>query len=1063
MSNITFVQPLNDVIKTSLNPNGDIGGSSVESYLNRSNASSLPTKNQTGSFADVVQCKCVKRVVKVKELRNSEQVDGAAVAIPMEAVEEVSSRFDNTLYGYFIGPKLAFPLVENYVKNTWAKFGLKRIQLQEEFFLFQFDTKEGMESVMENGPWLIRRIVEAIDEELHGGTKAKNASANEIRKGKHSLVFEWFLRINIGTRVILGWNHNDVDIVVINQDDQIIHIRVWLKLERKEFFCSFVYAQNIHSKAYCGRVLCFAITLYVRTGVGNLHTNVNLLHDQLDRVQMRLDMDPFNEAIREEEANTVVAFNETCLLEEIFLKQKAKIDCDGMVFKNENVATAFVSHYEAFLGQPGTTCGLNDNDLFCVILDQNVAIDMIRNVTRQELKNALFSMGNDKAPGPNGYTAAFFKESWDIVADDFVAAVCEFFTNGKILKELNHTIIALILKSAFVLGRSIADNTLLTQELMHNYHLDRGLPRCAFKVDIQKAYDTVDWDFLKKILAGFGFHTRMIGWIMECVTTTSFSISINVLTLMLQRGVRNASSFTYHRDLKLMEKSKLVLLIRKQAVIAAVIHFRSVIGSMHVDGIGRAKVAWEVVCLPKDEGGLGMAKPFCVSLVWSSIRPRNDKVNWFAVVWFAPCIPRHAFNLWLVVKQKLKTQDRVTWWDVSGSLLSVCPLCEVVPDQIMAYVSPFCCEKRPQKSVVTKLVIVATTYFIWQEHNWRLFKNKKRSSKQVFDAIFTAVHLKLLSSRFKKSKDGGFAAALALNKDPVWVMNVVPVKANVNTLEVIYERGLIRTYRNWYEAMSTYPRTYDFIHAGLANKTNTLVRFDGVGGDGWRRAPEKGRGGRGAWEASGSSGLGRSEEKEHILKLTGKPAGKVFRRRRGGRRSKDEAPEVIKTFLKKIQVLLQALVIIVRTENDTEFKNHVLKEYFDNVGIYNQSSSVRTPQQNGVMERRNQMLVEATRTMLIFSRSPLFLWAEAIATACYTQNCSIIHCRFDKTPYELINGRKLDISFLHVFRDLCYPKNDREDIEKLVQKVTLVFSLVIMLIPVLTEFITKGQRKSWRH
>ncbi|GJT59284.1 retrovirus-related pol polyprotein from transposon TNT 1-94 [Tanacetum coccineum] len=66
--------------------------------------------------------------------------------------------------------------------------------------------------------------------------------------------------------------------------------------------------------------------------------------------------------------------------------------------------------------------------------------------------------------------------------------------------------------------------------------------------------------------------------------------------------------------------------------------------------------------------------------------------------------------------------------------------------------------------------------------------------------------------------------------------------------------------------------------------------------------------------------------------------------------------------------------------------------------------------------------------MLIFSRAPLFLWAEAIATACYTQNRSIIHRRFNKTPYELINGRKPDISFLHVFGALCYPKNDREDI-----------------------------------
>ncbi|GJU05727.1 retrovirus-related pol polyprotein from transposon TNT 1-94 [Tanacetum coccineum] len=72
--------------------------------------------------------------------------------------------------------------------------------------------------------------------------------------------------------------------------------------------------------------------------------------------------------------------------------------------------------------------------------------------------------------------------------------------------------------------------------------------------------------------------------------------------------------------------------------------------------------------------------------------------------------------------------------------------------------------------------------------------------------------------------------------------------------------------------------------------------------------------------------------------------------------------------------------------------------------------------------------------MLIFSRAPLFLWAEAIANACYTQNCFIIYRRFDKTPYELINGRKPDISFLHVFGALWYPKNDHEDIGKLFAK-----------------------------
>nr|GEV38500.1 retrovirus-related Pol polyprotein from transposon TNT 1-94 [Tanacetum cinerariifolium] len=90
--------------------------------------------------------------------------------------------------------------------------------------------------------------------------------------------------------------------------------------------------------------------------------------------------------------------------------------------------------------------------------------------------------------------------------------------------------------------------------------------------------------------------------------------------------------------------------------------------------------------------------------------------------------------------------------------------------------------------------------------------------------------------------------------------------------------------------------------------------------------------------------------------------------------------EVIKNFLKKIYVRLQALVIIVRTDNGTEFKNHVLKEYFNSVGITHETSAAKTPQRNRVVEGRNHTLVEAARTMLIFSHAPLFPWAEAIAT-----------------------------------------------------------------------------------
>nr|GEV07655.1 retrovirus-related Pol polyprotein from transposon TNT 1-94 [Tanacetum cinerariifolium] len=174
-------------------------------------------------------------------------------------------------------------------------------------------------------------------------------------------------------------------------------------------------------------------------------------------------------------------------------------------------------------------------------------------------------------------------------------------------------------------------------------------------------------------------------------------------------------------------------------------------------------------------------------------------------------------------------------------------------------------------------------------------------------------------------------------------------------------------------------------------------------------------------------------------------------------RSKDEAPKVIKTFLKRITVLLQSPVIIIRTDNGTEFKNQALKDYFDSVGISHQMSSIQTPQQNGVVERRNQTLVEAARTMLILSRAPLFLWAEAITTTCFTQNRSIIHHRFNKTPYEIINGRKVDISFLHVFGALCYPKNDRKDIGKLGAKGDIGLDLTYAPSTITTQQPTEGE------
>nr|GEX66082.1 hypothetical protein [Tanacetum cinerariifolium] len=170
---------------------------------------------------------------------------------------------------------------------------------------------------------------------------------------------------------------------------------------------------------------------------GNLYLNVKRLQIELDRVQTDLDLDPFNLNLREEEACYVKAFNDALLMEEQFLQQKSKIDLlkagdsnsayfhkvvkgrisrsridavtcsDGSQLEGDQVAATFVAHYTSFLGQQGVLHLLNTNDLFINKLDSNVALNMDKIVTPQEVKEAIFSMGNNKSSGPDGH------DRWD--------------------------------------------------------------------------------------------------------------------------------------------------------------------------------------------------------------------------------------------------------------------------------------------------------------------------------------------------------------------------------------------------------------------------------------------------------------------------------------------------------------------------------------------------------------------------------------------------------------------------------------------------------------------------
>ncbi|GJS55732.1 reverse transcriptase domain-containing protein [Tanacetum coccineum] len=515
-------------------------------------------------------------------------------------------------------------------------------------------------------------------------------------------------------------------------------------------------------------------------------------------------------------------------------------------------------------------------------------------------------------------------------------------------------------------------------KIMHNYHLDRGVPRCAFKVDIQKAYDTVDWEFLRVALIGKrGLRQG------DPLSPYLFTLVMEVFTLMLHRRVRDSSNFTYHRycselelinlcfadDLFLfahgdvnsasiikealdefkdasglypsMPKSKAYFCNVINHTKLAILHvlpfeedrlpvkylgvplvssrlifrdckelidkvqnrvndwknkslsvagrlqlIQSVLGSLNVFWAsvfvlpsrvlldieqimrgflwcqgsmsrGKAKVAWEVVCLPKKEGGLGIRRldhfnkalmvshiwkllslkeslwvkwihvyklrnrndwlvkypilnsipvlvlndaksdvlewrksdgsytPFSVQRVWDTIRPRDIEVPWYDLVWFSSCIPRHAVNMWLIMKKRLKTQDTLSSWDVAAGLMNVCPLCETQPDshehlffdcsfffQIWSRIKQFAglmglgssldsivsilmpiAKRKSFKSCIGKLTLAAAAYFMWQERNFWLFKHSKRSVQEVMDCIMSSVRLKLLSYHFKKSKD----------------------------------------------------------------------------------------------------------------------------------------------------------------------------------------------------------------------------------------------------------------------------------------------------------------------
>jgi len=171
---------------------------------------------------------------------------------------------------------------------------------------------------------------------------------------------------------------------------------------------------------------------------------------------------------------------------------------------------------------------------------------------------------------------------------------------------------------------------------------------------------------------------------------------------------------------------------------------------------------------------------------------------------------------------------------------------------------------------------------------------------------------------------------------------------------------------------------------------------------------------------------------------------------------KDDTFHEFSKFCKKVQNEKEVLISTIRSDHGGEFENHVLKEFCDQNGIVHNFSSPRTPQQNGVVERKNRTLEEMARTMLNEAKLPKYFWAEAVNTSCYILNRVLIRPLLKKTPYELWKGKKPNISYFHAFGCKCFILNNgKEQLGKFDAKSDEGFFLVIPQLARLIEFLTR--------
>ncbi|KAG5527030.1 hypothetical protein RHGRI_028084 [Rhododendron griersonianum] len=252
----------------------------------------------------------------------------------------------------------------------------------------------------------------------------------------------------------------------------------------------------------------------------------------------------------------------------------------------KEVAGIIKLHFQELYEGPGDREYEDLISLIDPIISPECNASLVRNVTKEEVKMAVFEMGPLKAPGSDGFPGLFYQHYWEIVGDEVFQAVQRFFQEGVLLKEVSHTNVTLIPKvpnpesmnqlrpislcrfiykvvskvltnrlqpfipgiiseqqSAFIHGRQIQDNIIVAHEVFHFLkHKKSGKKASvAVKLDLSKAYDRVCWDFLFRVMEKMGFDGRWIDWVKQCVCSVKYSITVNggqVCSVSPSRGLR---------------------------------------------------------------------------------------------------------------------------------------------------------------------------------------------------------------------------------------------------------------------------------------------------------------------------------------------------------------------------------------------------------------------------------------------------------------------------------------------------------------------------------------------